>query len=160
MRHAFALALIPLALAGCGWFGDDEEEQQPPPPTIVRVTLTAGPDVNPDPDGRPSPIAVRVFRMEGTTAFTEVDFFTLDDDPDDALGDELSEEVDAVLMPGGVKAYEWELEEEERFVGVAAAYRDIENADWKAFVEVPRDRTTTLSAYLGSSAVRLVAAEF
>jgi type VI secretion system protein VasD len=163
LRTAVLALLLTGLLLGCGGRREPPPEPPPPPPpptTEIRLILAASSEVNPDPTGRPSPIAVRVLRLSGTRAFNEADFFQLDRDPAASLGRELiGEETRFVLNPGDVRLVERELEPEERFIGVVAAYRDVAGSNWRAAVAVPRDRTTTLSALLDRGGVRLVAAE-
>ena len=68
-----ASLLVGLALAGCA------AKPPPPPPvtTPIAMTITAGPDANPDARGRASPITVRVYAFKTTAAFESSDFFTL-----------------------------------------------------------------------------------
>ena len=123
---------------------------------MVRLTFVALPGVNPDPTGRASPIAVTVYRLSGTKAFNEADFFRLQRDAAGTLGNELVGRTDYVLAPGDVKLFEREMEPNERFIGVVAAYRGIGQANWRAAAPVPPQHTTNLTALLDSNAVRLV----
>jgi type VI secretion system protein VasD len=138
-------------LAACG--GDPPPP--PPPPTIVVLTLRGGPDVNPDAQGAAKPIAVRVFELASSGGFMAADFFSLDADPAGALGGDLLGQDSFVLAPGGTEVWQHELNPETRFVGVAAAYAQIDGAAWRAVFSPPPNETTLLLAELGARGVRL-----
>ena len=97
-------------------------------------------------DGAGRPVQVRLLKLATVNDFMEADFFALDADPAAALGKALMGEEKLTLGPGQVQVWQREFEDEARFVGVMAAYRDIGTAHWRAFAEVPRNQTTLLDA--------------
>jgi type VI secretion system protein VasD len=103
----------------------------------VKVALTAAEDLNPDYQGRPSPVNLIVFQLKSADAFTTLDFFSLFDPEAAALGGDMLSRTQMLLQPGEVREWEADFEKETRYVGVIAAYRDIENAQWRSVVELP-----------------------
>jgi type VI secretion system protein VasD len=103
----------------------------------VKVALTAAEDLNPDYQGRPSPVNVIVFQLTSADAFTSGDFFSLFDPDAAALGGDMLSRTQMLLQPGEVREWEADFEKETRFIGVVAAFRDIENAQWRSIVELP-----------------------
>ncbi len=156
-----ALLLVPaatLALSGCGMFGKKKEPPPPPPPpppTIVGLTLKAAADVNQSADSGARPIFVRVFSLASVTDFLASDFFALNGDPAAALGKALIVEADFTLSPGTTEVYQREFDDKTHFVGVMASYRDLDAASWRAFHEVPRNRTTLLIVDLGAKGITI-----
>src|SRR3546814_5877148 len=67
LRNALAAVAALFLVAGCA--------AAPEKPTIVVLSLTAAPDVNPDASGRPSPVVVRIYQLASPTAFAAADFF-------------------------------------------------------------------------------------
>ena len=128
----------------------------PPPPTLAILTLKAGADVNPDDSGQPKPIAVRVFELGDTGAFMATDFFALDKDAKAALDGDLLSEVGYVLRPGGIEIWQRRLKPETRYIGVVAAYSQIDGAEWRAVFTPPPNQTTLMEADLGARGVQLV----
>src|SRR5579875_1129259 len=61
VRVSAALAALGLALslgtAGCS------SAPPPPPPTIVNLTMTTGPDTNPNAAGQGAPVIVRIYQL-------------------------------------------------------------------------------------------------
>jgi type VI secretion system protein VasD len=95
-----------------------------PPEAKVKASMTiaASADTNPDANGRPSPIVVRVYQLKGDAAFTGAEFFPLFDEEQKVLGAEFITR--------------------DEFVGAVAAFRDIQNAQWRAVVPAPRSSMT------------------
>ena len=152
-----------LALAGCG--GDEPPPPPPPPPpptpppppppTVVNLTVKAAADINPDGAGVPSPVVVRIYQLTGVTAFAETDFFALQQDPTAALGDELVASEMFVLAPGGIEVYARKLDDNVRFLGITAAFRDLSGGTWRSFHAIPPATTTLLEADISGTEVSM-----
>ncbi len=96
-----------------------------PPETKVKavMTLDVSRDVNPDANGRPSPVVVHVYQLRGDAAFHRVEFFELMDDSVKALGEVLISRDEFSLQPGERRTLDVTVANEAAFVGVAAEYR-------------------------------------
>jgi type VI secretion system protein VasD len=103
----------------------------------VKSTLTVAQELNPDYQGRSSPVNIIVFQLSSADAFSNADFFSLYDPDAAVLGDDLLGRTQLLLQPGEEREWTAEFDRETRFIGVIAAYRDIENAEWRATVELP-----------------------
>jgi type VI secretion system protein VasD len=154
-RDLLALGAGAVPLAGCGLFGSDEPPPPPPPPTVVSVTMKADPGVNPDQEGTPKPIAVKLFQLGSTAKFLAADFFALDGDAASVLGGDLIAQESYVIPPGGTEVYQREMKPEARFVGITAAYAQIDQAQWRGFYEPAKNQTTLLLAQLGAHGLKL-----
>lgn len=143
-----------LGLVGCG--GDDPPPPPaPPPPKIANLTLKVAADVNPDGAGVASPVAVRVYQLTGVTGFAAADFFSLQQDEAGVLGDELVGSEAFVLAPGAIEVYARELDENVRFLGVTAAFRDLSAGKWRSFHAIPPATTTLLEAEISGTEVSM-----
>jgi type VI secretion system protein VasD len=123
MPGAF-LWVVCAALAACA--------TPPPKPVSVKVTLTASADVNPDAQNRPSPIVVRIYQLKDDGAFKDADFFALYDKEAATLAAALVSRMEFELTPGQTLTTDYPVSPDTKFIGVAAAYRDIYNAQWHA----------------------------
>lgn len=144
LRHVLVLTfvgLLPFGVIGCG--GADA-----PPPTRIEGNLVASPDLNPNLQGEPSPLVVRLYELKGETAFANAGFFQLYDDDSAALGGDLQDRLDFVLRPGETVSFTRNLKPDSRFLGVLAAYQDIDRATWRTLVPVPPEETTTMMVAL------------
>jgi type VI secretion system protein VasD len=144
LRHVLVLTsvgLLPLGVIGCG--GADA-----PPPTRIEGNLVASEDVNPNLQGEPSPLFVRLYELRAETAFANAGFFQLYDDDSAVLGGDLQDRSDFVLRPGETVSLAKNLKPETRFLGVVAAYQDLDQATWRTLVPVPPEQTTTMTVAL------------
>lgn len=92
--------------------------------------------VNPDANGRPSPLVVRYYELSSRSQFEREDFERLFDTPESSLGPDLLVREELELQPASELEITRRLNPNARFVGLVAAYRDIETARWRAVVEV------------------------
>lgn len=108
----------------------------PPKPTIITTTIDATAGVNPDAKGRASPIVVRLFELKSISAFNSADFFSLWDRERDTLSAEMTGRDEFQLHPGEQKKLERTLQPDTRYVGVIAAFRDLERANWRSTASI------------------------
>lgn len=133
-RRALLLAGAGTLAVGCGSPAPAPVPVPVPVPTepiTLAVTLVAREDVNPDVRGRPSPIAVRVLELRTTSGFEVADFFSLYERDQATLSTELMAKEQFVLQPGATQGYTRKATAETRFLGVLAAYRDLERSVWR-----------------------------
>jgi type VI secretion system protein VasD len=136
-----------------GTCGGPPPPPPPPPPTLVELTFTAAPDVNPDPSGRPSPIFVRFYQLGATGTFGTVDYFQLYDKDSAILGPSLLDRQELPLMPGASQTIKLTPKPGTVAIGVVAAYRDIDHAQWRAQSAVVPNKTTKLQVLLNKLAL-------
>jgi type VI secretion system protein VasD len=127
----------------------------PPPPTAVKVNVAVLAAANPDSNGRPSPILVRVYELKSTAAFDSADFFTLYGKDQATLGADLNAKSEFLLRPGESKGFEQNVQQGTKFIAVVAAYRDIEHSRWRATAPVPPNKTTPLAVKVGAADVSI-----
>ena len=86
----------------------------------VKAAITAAEDLNPDYQGRPSPVNIIVFQLVSADAFSNADFFSLFEPEATVLGGDMLARTQMMLKPG--ESMEWvaEFSKETRFVGVVA----------------------------------------
>ena len=104
----------------------------PPKPHVVKLTVAVSADANPDAQNRPSPIVVRVYQLKDDAAFKDADFFALFDKEQATLAASLVSREEFEVAPGSQKTLDYQLSLDARFVGVAAGYRNIRDAAWRA----------------------------
>jgi type VI secretion system protein VasD len=140
-RSALAAIAAAVLAGGCGTLGIGSK--------TAKITLEAGPDLNPDVRGRPSPVTVRVFELSSLANFDKADFFALFDRDRETLGPELIGRQDVVLKPGDRQVVQRKLPGEARFVGILVGFRDLERAQWRLSMPVEaalKDPVIQLSA--------------
>lgn len=147
-----------MMLAALGVLAACQSTPPPPPPTIVQLTVEAAADVNPDAAGRPSPVLVRVYELTSPAGFAGADFFQLFEQDQAVLGADLVARDDLTLEPGETQTLTKEIDPRTQFLGIMAAYRDIDGSVWRATVAVPPNQTTAVTATIGATAVNVSAA--
>lgn len=120
-------------------------EPPPPPPKPVLVipdrelqlTIRAGNQLNPDSQDRPSPVVVRLYLLRAEISFAAADFFSLYERDAATLGADLLAREEVQLRPGRSVAITRSFPHDARFLGVVAAFRDIERSSWRALSSLP-----------------------
>lgn len=125
------------------------------PPTL-HATLEASPELNPDYEGHPSPLVLRFYELTDVTEFNAAQFFTLYEEDEELLGSDLKGREEMVILPGESRAMDKELKMETRYFGVFGAYRDIEKAIWRAYVETPVNEKTVVTIHFGKLSVSII----
>lgn len=108
-------------------------------PVAVGGLLAGAPSINPDVSGRPSPVAVKVYQLQEAGSFEAADFFSLWRSPAAALEADLVATTDLAISPGQERRFTEEIDPSTRYVGVVAAFREVELSRWRAVVKVPPD---------------------
>jgi type VI secretion system protein VasD len=117
-----------LLVAGCA--------APPPKPTELVGSVQASANVNPSVSKRPSPLLLRVYELKSSTAFGNADFVSLYQRDQAELGAEMVGRQEFSLNPGDTQVLAKIAAPETRFLGVVAAFRDVEHAVWRAVVPV------------------------
>jgi type VI secretion system protein VasD len=104
----------------------------PPKPQVLKLNVSASADANPDGQNRPSPIVIRVYQLKDDAAFKDADFFALYDKEQATLAASLVSRQEFEVAPGAQKVVDYQLAPDAKFVGVAAGYRSIRDASWRA----------------------------
>ena len=112
----------------------------------MQVTATA--DVNPDMQGRPSPVILHIMELNSTEQFNRLDYMGLTQPSGSALGSELLSKNRLVLQPGESKELPMELNPMTTAIGLVAGYRDIDNATWRKVVPITQGDTKGISITL------------
>ena len=113
--------------------------------------------VNPDELGRPAPVVVRLYELKDRTAFDTADFFTLQDNDTNVLGNTLIKRDEWLLLPGERRELRRNLDPATRVIAVTAAYRDLAHAIWRAAYPVASMQTLTVE--VNANAVRILPAK-
>ena len=137
-----------LALTCCG-------PPKPPPPAVVTLTMIGGADQNPDSNGKPAPVAVRVYQLTQTAKFERGDVFALTEHEQHTLGQDDAGSQEIVLSPGETQRKTFEIKSGVQAIGVIALYRDIDNAQWRADAPVASSGPTQLTLNVGKLAITL-----
>jgi type VI secretion system protein VasD len=123
-------------------------------PTSVELTVVGGPDLNPNVEGRASPVVVRIFDLATVPAFETADFATLFEKVETLKGAVLRVD-ELVLRPGDIQERNRDLKAEVHALGVAAAFRVLDGAVWHLTVPLQAGRRNFLLVHLDRNRIRL-----
>ncbi|MDF5525712.1 type VI secretion system lipoprotein TssJ [Vibrio parahaemolyticus] len=102
------------------------------------LEITANHNINPDSNGRPSPVVVYVFELTSTTLFESQDFFSIYEEHEKVLGPDLVNKYEISLTPGQKEIYQASMSPKTEYLGIVAAFRDIENSNWRQVIKVDK----------------------
>jgi type VI secretion system protein VasD len=133
----FLIKMLPIVfmalLASCA---ETPEQPAPPPPTVVELTLNSSASINPDADGKASPVVFRIYELREQSGFTGADFFAIFDKEQATLAADLVRKQELVIKPGEHKTLRIEPAADTRVLGFFAAFRKLDNAGWRTFTEL------------------------
>lgn len=148
-RMGVCLSLL-LCLSACSFLK--------PSPTIAEISATASAKINMDARGRATPVAIRIYVLKNTTAFGASDFFTLYEKEQQTLGDSLISREEALLQPGETKVFQAKTLEPGAQLGVIAAFRNIDKANWRSTVTPIGGKTNDIRVTVNGDSVAITAA--
>ncbi|WP_439865077.1 type VI secretion system lipoprotein TssJ [Pseudomonas antarctica] len=122
--------------------------------TKLDLSLAASEQVNPDLNGRPSPVVVNLLELRHAVAFENADFFSLYSHAEQALPKDWVKGAELELRPGEQQTLKLRLEPETRYIGVLAAYRDLPHVQWRWVVPVTAQQLTRADLVLDQAGIR------
>lgn len=122
--------------------------------TKLDLMLTASDQLNPDLNGRPSPIVVRLMELKHPVAFENADFFSLYERAKEALAPDLVASEELELRPGESVELKLSVDPGSRYVGVLAAYRDLPETRWRYVIPITAMEVTRSELVLDQVGIR------
>lgn len=143
---------IAAVMTGCSFFGGDNGAE-------VQLNIEVGKQVNPDPSGRASPLVIKVYQLNDKLAFETKDFFSIYDASDKDLMKAIVEQKEYQLNPGHEIHKALITEPTVQYIGIVAAFRDIEIAKWRAVAKVTPGEEHSITFTLEGVSIDVVAKE-
>jgi type VI secretion system protein VasD len=119
----------------------------------VNLKLSASDQLNPDLNGRPSPIVVRLFELKHPVAFESADFFSLYERAAKSLVPDLVASEELQLRPGENLELKLSVQSQSRYLGILAAYRDLPETRWRYTVPVTTAGVTHIDLTLDQAGI-------
>ncbi|PKF79718.1 type VI secretion system lipoprotein TssJ [Vibrio sp. vnigr-6D03] len=128
-RRICVLSLL-LLLSGCSLWSDELVE-----PKLI-INITAASNINPNVEGKPSPVELRIYQLTNSNAFEQADFIQIFNDEQGVLKAELAlaRQLPS-LLPGETRQEVIPLGTGVKFIGVIAGFADYREAKNKVIYE-------------------------
>ena len=160
MFRSAVAALFVLLLTSCA--KDAPAPADAPQPVANANTLAldfqAIAGLNPGAGGQPAPVRVRIFELKNTASFSRADYFALVERATATLGPDLIDQDEVLLQPGQQLSVQRDLNPATRHVGLVVGYREIDQAQWRAVLDVAPGQRRDYQISLDVRAVRTDAA--
>ena len=137
------LLLIVSVITGCA--GKIFEDK----PGELSIQIHTSPEVNPDINGRPSPIVLYIYHLKSDNSFINAPFFELYENSQETLGSALIDQQEIEIPPNQSLILDAsKLTLETRFIGILAAYRDLDNSVWQGIISTPINKKINVTINL------------
>ncbi|MGV8834544.1 type VI secretion system lipoprotein TssJ [Cellvibrio sp.] len=104
----------------------------------ISLTLVASSDLNPDINGRASPLALTIYQLKSSSSFKKNDYMSLVEHSKSILGRDLIAVNTLTIRPGQTLDIDYPVSEAEGAFGIVAGYRVIDSSGWQLVYEYPR----------------------
>jgi type VI secretion system protein VasD len=111
----------------------------PPEPEPLTTTITASANLNPTLDQAPQRLDIMIFQLSALATFNETSLFSLYPQPNQAretLGIDLLDVRKRQVNPDSKLKLELKLDPKTRFIGVLAAFEQLDKAQWRDVIEI------------------------
>jgi type VI secretion system protein VasD len=125
-----SFCLVILLAAACA------KDEIPPEPTRIAIEIETAGDINPNPEGRPSPLALRIYQLKSSSKFKKADFMSLFENDESVLGNGLLKKEEIFLKSNEKRTVLYEAEADTGSIGLMAIFRNYEQSQWKATTTV------------------------
>ncbi|PCN64644.1 type VI secretion system-associated lipoprotein [Yersinia pestis] len=122
------LVLVTLLTIACS------SKVQPEKAEKLTVEIATAADINPNDKGVANPLRIALYTLKSTDEFQSSDFFTITEENTPSLKEQMDNVFDRIMLPSETKKIELTLDAGVTAIGIVAAYREIEQAEWKAVI--------------------------
>jgi type VI secretion system protein VasD len=129
--HSFSGLVAACALVGCAG-------PRPVMPAPYTVVISANTSINPDRENRATPVQVRLFELQNSSNFERIDFYTLFDKDEQALGADVLSKEQLTLQPGQKIRLYRKAKPEARMLGIFVAFKNLESSTWRVVTPLPQ----------------------
>ena len=122
--------------------------------TKVDLSLESSNKLNPDLNGRPSPVVLHLLELKHPVAFENADFFSIYQHPRETLTPDFVRLEELELRPGERRNVKFSVTEDSRYLGILAAYRDLSGGEWQTVIPLRAKKKHNVSLYLDERGIR------
>ncbi len=105
--------------------------------TDLEIRFKVDADVNPDEDGRPSPLFIRMYQLKSAKTFSRANFIDIYERDKEVLGEDMiSVHKLRRIKPGESRSKNFVLSKEARYIGLFAEFLRFKNSSYKILLPV------------------------
>ena len=124
--------------------------------TEVILDFQVWPKINPDDNGRASPLVVRVYELKDSRQFLAEDFIDLFEESKERLGaDLLAEHRIRELIPGQNRTETFVVTPEVKYLGLLGEFIQYENAQARVVIAVEPNQTTKKVIWINKTKLKV-----
>jgi type VI secretion system protein VasD len=122
----------------------------------LTMNMAGLPNVNPDQNGRPSPVLVKMYELQNDLLFKNAELLPLFQDPINTLGAELVSFDEFTLVPGEAKTLVYLPSLKTTHVGVVAGFRQQDQGPWKVIKAIDPEEKSIMALELSGARLLLM----
>lgn len=136
-------------LSACSFWGNDT-------PT-AEININSAQYLNPAVTGRASPVVLTIYQLKSPSTFKGADFTALSSNSSKVLGGDLLDKNVVEVRPNTHMHISQALTTDTKYLGITAAYRDINSATWRKVIAVDptKNKTSKIDIDLESEALNV-----
>lgn len=136
-------------LSACSFWSNDI-------PT-AEININSAQYLNPAVNGRASPVVLTIYQLKSKNAFKSADYSALATNSSRVLGGDLLDKNIIEIRPKSQMHISQPLTADTKYIGVTAAYRDIDKATWRKVVavDVTKNKTSKIDINLESESLNV-----
>jgi type VI secretion system protein VasD len=129
LMTVLGLAIISLSLLACGATGEKKVD--------FTYVISASDNINPDINGTPSSVVVRIYQLGNRINFDNASYEQLFANTGNNLGTEFIAVNEYLVDPGKRIELDLEISENTSYIGVVVGYRSVDMVTWRTVEAVP-----------------------
>jgi type VI secretion system protein VasD len=122
-------------------------------PPQMKATIQSIDFLNPNIYNQPSPVVITIYQLKSATAFQQASFFVLANNAAAVLGSDLLDKSEMEIRPKEKQKLEVILAPTANYIGVLAAFRDPDKAQWRQVIPVTPGKKVSLQINLAAQSV-------
>lgn len=131
-KRTMLIVLAAITLVACGSKPVTEKTNS------FKYAVTASQNINPDINGQPSSVVVRVYQLKNRVNFGNARYEDLFTPNKNTLGAEFIAVNEYLVDPGFNSQLDIDVSTATKFIGIAVGYRSIDTVNWRTIVEMPK----------------------
>jgi type VI secretion system protein VasD len=124
-------------------------------PSHLATVIRASGFLNPNIYNQASPVVVSIYQLKSATTFQQANFFSLNNNLSAILAADLLDKYNIEIRPEQKQELKLELTPNTNYVGVIAAFRNPDSAQWRQVVAVRPGKNAKVVIILATQSVTL-----